>query len=115
MTTNTEQFKQELEKRQIEDEQIIQGVANKISEVFTDEKQASIMIDFYIQLYKVSRDMDDLNHNAIYHTSYIDAFYALLVGEDKLLNKEQYDAEVKSAYQKSLEVIKKIEEELSKS
>ena len=109
-----EDFQKIIEERHNQYEEVINQVSGKVSEIFPDPKQASMVIDLYSIIFKLTMDLDELNHNAIYQSSYIDGFFSLLVGKDKLLQEEDYQREVAVAYNKSLDVIKHMEEEYNK-
>ena len=114
MTNETnEQLQKFLEERQERDEQVIQSVHESLKPIFPDEKQHEVICDLFTQVYKLSADLEELNHNGIYTSSYIDAFYNLLVGENKMFKEEEYITQVKEAYQKSIDTLQKVNDSLT--
>ena len=102
-----------LQDRHEEQEKYINEVLNKLETIFPDQAQRIFIGDMFIQLYKLSVDMDDLNQNAIYQSSFIDALHKGVVGEDKVMSEEDFNKTALDSYNKSLEVIQEVEKQLT--
>lgn len=105
MTDNSQQLDELFQKQFERDQAVIEEVGANLKQIFTDEKQFDVVFDMYQQLYKVSNDVQELNHANIHMNAYIDAFHKHLVGEDKLITEEDFRQASSDAYHESIQTI----------
>lgn len=105
MTDSNTQLDDLFKKQAERDEQIVNEVGENLRSIFTDEKQFEVVFDLYQQVYKLSNDVQELNHANIFLNSYVDSFHQLLVGEGKLLTEDDFREKASEAYHQSLQTI----------
>lgn len=102
------------EQKEKQDKTIIDAVVAKISELFPDPKQAAFLSDLFGQIFSLSTDLDEVNQGLIFTSSYIDAFYKLLVVERQLISEEEFKAYAQESYDKSIQDLERLQEEFQK-
>lgn len=105
MTDSNQKLEELFEKQYERDQEVIASVSESLQKVFIDEKQYEVVFDMYQQVYKLSGEVQELNHANIFLNSYIESFYGLLVGPDKLLNENDFKEYAAKAYKDSLQKI----------
>ncbi len=114
MTDSNQKLEELFEKQYERDQEVIASVSDSLKEIFTEEKQFEVVFDMYQQLYKLSGEVQELNHANIFLNSYIESFHVLLVGPDKILSEEDFKDNASKAYkdalQKILDVTSKLQE-----
>lgn len=105
MTDSNQKLEELFEKQYERDQEVIASVSESLKEIFTEEKQFEVVFDMYQQLYKLSGEVQELNHANIFLNSYIESFHILLVGPDKLLTEDAFKEHAAKAYKDSLQKI----------
>ena len=94
--------------------QIVEESRVQLAKIFPDPEQSEAVFEIYRQLFQVSNDLEELNHNHLFLSSYLDSFYTHLVGEGKIIPEEAFVASAQEAYKTSMEEIIRATEELQK-
>lgn len=115
MTENNQQFQEVLEARRVQNDAIIAQVVEDLKDAFPDPKQHAVVSDIYTQVFNITGSMEELNHQGIFLSSYIDAFYEYLVGENKLITEEQFRTAAQAAYESSLEEVVKARQQITQT
>lgn len=113
MVDNNQQLEELFQRQYEKDKEIIDDVEQSLRQVFVEEKQFEVVFDLYKQVFKLSQDLQELNHANIFLNSYIDSFHQLLVGEGKLLDDDQFRELASDSYHASLQAIMNITKEES--
>lgn len=103
--TNTDVLKEALEERQLENEKMLEEGLVAIKEAFSDEKQIDIVFALYQQVQQLSGDLEEINNHNLYLSSYLDAFYTLLVGEGLQISEQDFVQKAQEAYTQSIQQI----------
>lgn len=110
---NVENLDKLLDDQQKRNDEIIAHVVEDLKKSFPDEKQHQVIADIYKQVFKLSYNLEELNHQGIFLSSYIDAFYTHLVGEGKLITEDDYVNAAREAYRQSLETVTQAAKEMA--
>lgn len=108
--TNQNELLDIFEKRQKQQEQVLASVQQIIETSFPESSQNEIIFDMYAQLFKVSNELQELNHAHIFLSSYFESFHHHLVGEGKLITEEEFRGVAQQAYEGAIEQVEKVME-----
>ena len=105
MSDNIQNIEELFQKQLERDQAIIQEAGENLKQIFTDSKQFEVVFDIYQQVYKLSGDVQELNHANIFLNAYIEGFNTFLVGEGKLISEEDFKHASTQAYESALKTI----------
>ena len=114
MTNENNDIRQLLQDQSDQNEAIIEQVVESLKTVFTEEAQHEVIAELYSKLFLATQQIEELNLQGIFLSSYIDAFYVHLVGEDKLISSEAYKETARQAYEDSIKAVAEASRELQK-
>lgn len=111
---NTNKFAEAFEEQRKHNEEILSRIGEELKSIFSDEKQCEVITELYRQMFKVSYDIEELNRQSIFLSSFIDGLQEHLVGEDKYIPEDVYIESCQKAFQASIDEINKAFAEISK-
>ena len=111
---NTNTFEAAFEEQRRQNEETLFKIGEELKGIFSDEKQCEVVTELYRQVFKVSFDIEELNRQSIFLSSFIDGLQEHLVGENKLISEDVYIDSCQKAFQASIEEINKAFTAMSK-
>ena len=105
MVDSNQQLEELFQKQHERDQEVILEVEQNLKKIFPDEKQFEVVFDLYQQVYRLSNDVQELNHANIFLNSYVDSFHQILVGDDKMIAEEEFRQKASDSYHASLQTV----------
>lgn len=115
MSENLNDIKAVFEKKRLENETIIKEVLTRFETIFPDKDQCEVISELYQQIFRITNDIEEINVQSMYISSFIDAFQAHLVGDGKLISEAQYIEEARKAFQESIDQVTKAYKEMAEN
>ena len=110
----TNKFAEAFEEQRKRNEETLSRIGEELKAIFPDEKQCEVVTELYRQMFKVSYDIEELNRQSIFLSSFIDGLQEHLVGEGKTIPEEAYIDSCQKAFQASVDEINKAFAEMTK-
>lgn len=110
----TNKFAEAFEEQRKRNEETLSRIGEELKAIFPDERQCEVVTELYRQMFKVAYDIEELNRQSIFLSSFIDGLQEHLVGENKLISEDVYIDSCQKAFQASIEEINKAFTEMSK-
>ena len=88
-----------------QDEEIINNVSDRLKTGFPDPAQYEVLFEIYKQVFRISGDVQELNINSMFLSSFIESFQEHLVGEGKLIPEEVYLETAHKIFQTTLDEV----------